>query len=640
MEFVFILEIFIGLLLIASLVAISVQRFRMPYTVGLVLVGLALAVTIFEFFSGFSELQNLRDLVVPQLILVILVPPLIFEAAFHININELRKNLWIVLTLAIPGVILSMFLVGGVISWGASLSLNIALLFGALIAATDPVAVVALFRSLGVPKKIQTLIEGESLLNDGAAIVLFNLTIAIILGDQVFSPSSIAAQFLVSAGGGLLVGILVGGLLGAIIRQVNNHLVEISLTVVAAYGSFLIAEDFHVSGVLAVVAAGLYIGNLGPGGMSPTTRISLYSFWDYVAFLANSFVFLVIGLVIDFESILLNWPIMILAIGAVLISRLVVIYVFSGWNRSIPLRMQHVLYWGGLRGGISLALALSIPQAVGLGNLILIQDMTFAVVLFTLLVQGTTMKPFITRLGYIEKSPQKEAYRQSQARAYASFSAHERVKTLYREGLISNHAWQILEPAMKRQIEARTEVMDEITHSDRSLEALAINDAYLEGLREQRSAFSALYSNGVITEDDLKKLVSEVDYTLVNQEISYGDLLIQHMSGQRLVTKLIVAVIDERDFDEVLNMLNVMGIPTTTLASSAGGWGHNKISLLIGVEENQIDDVVNIMGSCCEKDFEFRNTIFDGLPIIGKRYAQTEDNMSVYIFEVDHYEEF
>ncbi|MGD8456732.1 MAG: Na+/H+ antiporter [Anaerolineales bacterium] len=639
MEFVLILEIFIGLLFVAALVAISVQRLRMPYTVGLVLVGLALAVTIFEFFTGFTELQNLRGLVVPQLILVVLVPPLIFEAAFHIKFSELRKNLWMIMTFAIPGVILSMFIVGRVISWGTALSLNVALLFGALIAATDPVAVVALFRSLGVPKRIQILVEGESLLNDGAAIVLFNLTIAVILGEQVITPSSIIVEFLVNAGGGLLIGIVVGGLLATAIRQVNNHLVEISFTIVAAYSSFLVAENFHVSGVLAVVAAGLYIGNIGPRGMSPTTRISLFSFWEYVAFLANSFVFLVVGLVIDLESMIQNWPTMLLAIGVVLIARAVVIYIFSGWNRSIPVRMQHVLYWGGLRGGISLALALSIPQAIGSGELILIQDMTFAVVLFTLLVQGTTMKTFITRLGLVEKSAHQEVYRQSQARVFASSAAYQRVKTLYQEGMISNRAWQILKPAMKKQIEARAEIVDEITQRDRRVEALAINNAYLEGLREQKGAYSELSASGVITEDDLKKLISEVDYSLVNQEIGFGDLLIHRASDQPPITKLIMAVIDENDRHDVLNILNIMGIPVTTLSSSSGSGERNKISLLIGVEDTQIDPVVRVLNSCCEKNFEFRNTIFDRLPVIGKKHVESE-RMIVYVFDIDHYEEF
>jgi NhaP-type Na+/H+ and K+/H+ antiporter len=301
--------------------------------------------------------------------------------------------------------------------------------------------------------------------------------------------------------------------------------------------------------------------------------------------------------------------------------------------------MQHVLDWGGLRGGISLALALIIPQAVGADNLVLIQDMTFTVVLFTLLVQGTTMKAFITRLGFAENSSHLEAYRQSQARAYASSAAYERVKVLYQEGLISTHAWRILEPAMKKQIEIRTELVDEISRHDRRIEALAINNAYIEGLREQRSAISSLFSSGAITEDDLKKLISEVDYTLVNQEIGYGDLLIQRTSDQPPIAKLIVAVIRESDLDDMLNLLNIMGIPVTTLSSSTGEGERYKVSLLIGVEDNQIDPVVRILSSCCGKTLEFRNTIFDTIPVIGKRHIES-GKATVYVFEVDHYEEF
>ncbi len=639
MEFLDILQIFIGLLFIAALVAIGVQRLRMPYTVGLVLVGLALAFMVFEFFTHLTESQELQDLIIPQLILGILVPPLIFDAAFHIKFNDLRKNLLMIMAFAIPGVILTMFLVGGVISWGAGLPLNVALIFGALIAATDPVAVVALFRSLGVPKKIQLLLEGESLLNDGTAIVLFNLTIAIIIENRVIETSSIVSEFLVTAGGGVLVGLIVGGLLSSIIRQVNNHLVEISLTIVGAYGSYLIAEDFHVSGVLAVVVAGLYIGNIGPKGMSPTTRISLFSFWEYVAFLANSFLFLVIGLIIDLRSMVLNWPIMFLAVGSVLIARAVVIYLFSGWNRNIPVRIQHVLYWGGLRGGIALALALSIPKAIGEENLILIQDMTFAVVLFTLLVQGTTMKSFINRLNLIEQSPNKEAYRRSQARAYASFTAYDRVKTLYQEGLISTHAWKILEPGMKKQIDVRTAVVDEITHQDQSVEALAINDAYLEGLRQQRSAYSTLFSSGVISEDDLKMLVAEVDFTLVNPGVNYSEILNKHRGEQPQITNLIITVLDEEDLEESVNMLNIMGVSMTTISGSRDESGNEKVSLLIGVEGDQIDSVVSVLKNCCKKDLVFRNTIFDNLPFIGKRNLKNR-SMSVYTFDVDYYEEF
>ena len=161
----------------------------------------------------------------------------------------------------------------------------------------------------------------------------------------------------------------------------------------------------------------------------------------------------------------------------------------------------------------------------------------------------------------------------------------------------------------------------------------------MEGLREQRSAYSTLFTSGAITEDDFKNLVSEVDYTLVNQEIGFGDLLIQRTGDQTSITHLIAAVIDEEDLDNVLNMLNIMGIPTTTLSSSTGSGRRHKVSMLIGVEENQIDSVVSVLGSCCEKEVELNDTIFDRLPIIGRRKVQS-GTLSVYIFEIEHYEEF
>ena len=176
------MQTFIGLIFIASIVGIAVQKLRMPYTVGLVLMGLGLAVVIQQVTSPAGMELSLSGLLVPELILTILVPPLIFEAAFHIKFEELRRNLKEILAFAIPGVLITMLLVGLIISWGTSLPLEVALIFGALIAATDPVAVVALFRTLGVPKQLLILLEGESLFNDGTAIVIFNLMIAIALG--------------------------------------------------------------------------------------------------------------------------------------------------------------------------------------------------------------------------------------------------------------------------------------------------------------------------------------------------------------------------------------------------------------------------------------------------------------------------
>jgi len=301
----------IGLLLIASLVGIATSRLRLPYTVGLVLIGLALAL------RGQEPID-----IPPQIFLGLLVPPLIFEAAFHLRAKDLLKDLVSILALAIPGVLITTFLVGGVVAWGTGFPLSIALVFGALVAATDPVAVVALFRTLGVPKRLTVLLEGESLFNDGTAIVVFNLMIVIAVSGQFDLVSSIL-DFVVVAGGGLVIGFILGALISRMISFIDDALIETMLTTVLAFGSYIVAEQFHVSGVLAVVAAGLVSGNIGPRGMSPSSRILLFNFWDYAAFLANSVVFLLIGLQINLRVLIADWQVIAWAIGSVLVARAV-----------------------------------------------------------------------------------------------------------------------------------------------------------------------------------------------------------------------------------------------------------------------------------------------------------------------------
>ena len=279
--------IVIELLLVVTVVALVVRRFNIPYTVALVVVGLLLTLQ-----------SPARISLTPELILALFVPPLVFEAAFHINFEDLRRNLTSILVFAIPGVILTMFIVGGLLTLATNLSLVSAVVFGALIAATDPVSVVAIFRTLGVPKRLSVLIEGESLFNDGTAIVLFSLALTVALTGH-FNLLTSVGDFLRVSVGGVLIGIVLGWVISLLIARVDDYLVETTLTTLLAFGSYLLAERLQFSGVLAVVAAGLINGNLGPCGMSPTTRIVLFNFWEYVAFLANSLIFLLLGLQIN-----------------------------------------------------------------------------------------------------------------------------------------------------------------------------------------------------------------------------------------------------------------------------------------------------------------------------------------------------
>jgi CPA1 family monovalent cation:H+ antiporter len=260
-QFYLIEEQIILLLFLACLVGIAARRLRLPYTVGLVLVGL-----------GLTFIEQVELNITSDLILGILIPPLVFETAYHLNFNDLWQNLKPILILTIPGVLITTLSVGGLIALGAGFSIQVSLLIGALVAATDPDAVVALIRSLGVPKRLQVLLEGESLLNDGTVIVIFNLMSGIVLTGH-FSLVSSLAEFVSVAGGGLVVGFVLGWLFSQMITRIDDRLLETMMTTVLAYGAYLVGERIGVSGVMAVVAAGLINGNIGTKGMSPTTRI-------------------------------------------------------------------------------------------------------------------------------------------------------------------------------------------------------------------------------------------------------------------------------------------------------------------------------------------------------------------------------
>ena len=509
----------IELLLIVSLVAIAVRRLRVPYTVALVVVGLLL-----------TSQQPLELSLTPELILALLVPPLVFEAAFHISFNELRRDLLSVLLLAVPGVIIATLVVGGLLTLLTALAFPMALLFGALISATDPVSVVALFRVLGAPRRLEFLVESESLLNDGIAIVVFNLMLTLAFTGR-FDLLKGVADFVRVAAGGVTVGLALGWLTARLIARVDDYLIETTLTTVLAYGAYLVAERLHFSGVLAVVTAGLVNGNIGPQGMSPTTRIVLFNFWEYVAFLANSFVFLLIGLQINLATLAAAWQPVGVAILAVLLARAVAIYGLGWLTRNfpepVPLPWQHVLNWGGLRGAIALALALSLPSALGPGRGQL-QVMAYGVVLFTLLVQSTSMRPLLGKLRVVTRGATQLEYELRHARLMAFRAAALHLDQMYQDGFLSTHAWESLKPELLARADSMARAVRELLLANPSLAAEEVQSVQRELLRAQRAALLDLRRDGVISEEAFEKLVAEVD-----AEITSAMETIQPVAEQR-----------------------------------------------------------------------------------------------------------
>jgi CPA1 family monovalent cation:H+ antiporter len=280
-----------------------------------------------------------------------------------------------------------------------------ALIFGILIAATDPVSVIATFKEAKAHGRLLLLVESESLFNDGTAAVLFAIALELASG-RALTPLDTAERLVVTVGGSLLCGALVAGAALLMAGRADDHLVEITFTTVAAYGSFLLAEHFHLSGVLATLAAGLMIGNIGElGSISDRGREAVQAFWEYAAFVANSLVFLLIGMHEASQNFLPAWPSIAAAIVLGIVARALAVYpccaIYAWSGLRVSARHQHVLLWGGLRGALALALALALPNDMPQRESIV--TVSFAVVAFSVFVQGMTLTPLLRAFGEIPR---------------------------------------------------------------------------------------------------------------------------------------------------------------------------------------------------------------------------------------------
>lgn len=390
------------LLLIAAIVAMLARRLRLPYTVGLTAAGVALAFAPITFEFALTK----------DLIFTAFLPPLIFEAAFHMQWRELRRDALVITTLATVGVMLAAAITAvGLHRW-ADWPWSSSVLLGLLIAATDPVSVIATFKEAGVTGRLQLLVESESLFNDGIVAVLYGVALAAVTGGGPVSLGGVAGGFATTVFGGILCGALVAGAILLLAGRTEDHLIELTFSTVAAYGSFFVAEHFHLSGVLATLTAGVLIGNTGHlGAFSDRGRGAVVAFWEYAGFVANSLIFLLIGIRLVAQHVFSVLTVASLAVALVLFGRAAAVYLccalFAGSKRKVSLKHQHILVWGGLRGALALALALGLPETVPLRDEIV--SVAFAVVAFSVVVQGMTMVPFLRRMGEIGPKAKEEA---------------------------------------------------------------------------------------------------------------------------------------------------------------------------------------------------------------------------------------
>ncbi len=484
-QFLLVLSVSLGVATLSRV--FSVLR-NIPYTLLLLLVGLGLAVAD-------VRLVNLS----PELILFIFLPPLLFEAAWNIQWSRLKSDLFPILLYAILGVVICVAgLVFGLQSI-AGVSLATALLVGASLSATDPVSVTALFRELGVDKRLTTLMEGESLFNDGVAVVAFNLLLGIALGIEQFEVPLTVARFGLFVGVGIALGGLIGFGISFLTQRFDIPLVEQSLTLVSAYGTYIVAEDLGGSGVIAVVTTGLILGNFGSSiGMNPRTRLVVSEFWEFLAFFVNSIVFLLIGDQVRFQSLIDNADTIFIAIAIMIAARAVSVFglgAFSNFvtqGENISLAGQTVLWWGGLRGSVSVALALSVPESLVEREEII--AVVFGVMLFTLLVQGLTTQPLLSFLNLLGDQPTRQKYTRLVAHRVALNRVLDRLKELierqevdeefarYQIALVEGQLDKIQEDLVQLQ-RANPEILEYAAEQVRD-ELLAIeSDTYAEFIR-------------------------------------------------------------------------------------------------------------------------------------------------------------
>lgn len=389
------LHVVIELLLIALVAALLTKRLRQPYTIGLVIVGLVLGV-----FQIFEPIPLSKELV-----LTLFLPPLLFEGALHIRFDMLRKRWSIISGMALLGTLVTTVAVGAAMHFLLGMSWPVSLLLGAIVAPTDPVSVLATFKEAGTDRELSTIIESESLLNDGVAVVLYTVLLAAVGGEAITAVAGLG-EFIRIAGGGIAVGFVIGTISNRFLRDMDDYLIEVMVTLVLAYGAFLLAESLHLSGVLAVAVAGLAVGNCPLVCEVPPEKTSeVVVFWEVAVFLLNSLLFLLMGFALNPAHFLRDVLASVVVVGGMIVSRAVMSYGLGAIGvarRRLLWSWSHVIFWGGLRGSIPIALALGLPTTLpGRDDLV---SVIFGVVLFSLIVQGLTIPLLLRRLRLVGKT--------------------------------------------------------------------------------------------------------------------------------------------------------------------------------------------------------------------------------------------
>jgi len=385
-------ELFVALVAVATAAGLLFRRIGVPYTVLLVVLGLGSVVIA----------PGLHLNVPSEVILTVFLPGLVFESGYRLDVGELRRTSGAIAFLAVPGVIITAGIVALVLAVAAGLPPQLGFVVGAMLAATDPAAVIATMKRLNAPHRLSTLIEAESVFNDGTAIVVFTVALAALTGGLSLVGAAVSLVVTVAVSG--VIGVVAGYVASRVIARTDDHLVELSITLVLAYGTYVATDAFHMSGIIATVVAAITFGVYARAGrMTQRAQDAIETVWEFAAYLLTALLFVLIGLVIDLGALTAVIVPIVWGIAAVVGSRALIVYgMIGGLSRvmrppteRIPTGWLNVMIAAGMRGAVSVALALSLPETVPQRDLLV--EVTFGITLFTLVVQGLALDPIVRR---------------------------------------------------------------------------------------------------------------------------------------------------------------------------------------------------------------------------------------------------
>lgn len=495
--------IILFLALAIGVIAISKKFLRIPYTVTLVLVGLLVGIINTPVINSLRVLVSNGDSF-GFIITVVFLPILLGEASLKISIAHVKKNIKPILLLAILGTFITYIFIGFTANIVLGLSISVAFVFASLMSATDPLSVLSIFKSMSVPKKLSFIIEGESLLNDGVAVVLFNISVFhlaeyIHMGSigLLYGILNFAYTFI----GAIIVGLVVGIIFSHIGKFFDDYPLETAFSVIMFYGVYLLAEYFHFSGVIAVVTSGLMLGNYGVKiGMTPTTHVNISTFWETAAFFANSLVFLMMGIeitTIDFNG----YYYLILAIFIIVfLGRSISVYLSLSRFKGIPLSYKHIINWGGLKGSLSIALALGLPVAYQGRNIILL--LTVSIVLATLLIQGLSVKFFLKALNIVKITKSHKRYEELLLQYYKAKASIHSLKESELSGFLTNHDYDY----------EVVKYRDNLVETFNELRELEKENPYLREERINKAKKNLLYAQ-------FKAVENSSDLQIISEEV-------------------------------------------------------------------------------------------------------------------------